>query len=109
MRLLSFSAGEWDVAQPGEILPVIWDFAESLVTNEVITSVVVTIFDKNKVDVTTSILKNSSIVIGSKADSAIQVVVQNLVDGERYEIDIIATISVDKKRIATIFLPVKGT
>ena len=93
---------ETDIIQPDEIISVGWDFYEELGTSESVTAKTVSATDSSGTDVTTTIVKSSSIANGDGTNSAVHVVLQSLVNGEKYTVKIEATITADKILVAKI-------
>jgi len=101
---------ETSTAQPAEEFAVSIDFFSRLKTSETLSSVAVKAFDKLGVDKSGDIL-NGAVVIqtGRSANSEALQNVHNLIDGERYDIQMLATTSAGTPQIleADIYIPVK--
>ncbi len=107
---LGASVFETEVAQPLEKFTFTVDFDSRLSTGEEITSEVVKYFDKAGVDKTADI-ENSAPVIqdGRATKSALAIFVKGLLDGERYNVQIVATTtaSVPQELEVDVFIPVR--
>ena len=99
-------AGE---VQPDEILSVSWDFAADMDSGETISSKAIVATDKtDSLDVTSTVVKTSSVENGDQASSKVVVVVQSMTNGRDYNIQILATISTNKVLEADIEVPCRA-
>ena len=106
INILSYSVGESDVAQPGDITTLLWDFAAVLGDNEAIASVAATATNRAGALVG-DVIDDMSVADGARVGSVAAVRIHNLIDGERYKIQIVATVTVNEKVMtATVFVPV---
>ncbi len=107
---LSANVFETDVVQPDEKFSFAVDLATRLKSTEEVTSVALVIFDKANAD-KTSTIKNGNPIIedGAATKSQILVHLKGFVDGERYNVQIIATTnaSTPQELEIDVFVPVK--
>ena len=126
IRILGFNVGESDVTQPGDITTLRWDFGLDLVVaaeavedadgveitpavvGEEITSVAVIATNRAGEDVTTDIVAAKGFENGATQPNSVATIrIHNLVDGERYKLQLVATITESEKvATVTIFVPV---
>ena len=110
MTTLSATVFETAVAQPDEEFGITVDFFSRLIALEEVNSVVVTVFDKAGADVTGTILNGAAqIQTGRSPNSVVFQNVHNLVDGERYNVQILATTTAGTAQVleADVYIPVK--
>ena len=106
IRILGHNVGEADVAQPGDVTTLRWELSEILLENEEVVVVEATVTNRAGDSV-----GNISAATGSEdglgTNSVAFVRIHNLVDGERYKVKLVATITKGVK-VATviIFVPV---
>ena len=106
IRILGHNVGEAPVAQPGDITTLRWDVNQILLDTEELVSVTATATNRAG-EVVNNIIDESGLEDGVKTNSAAFVRIKDLVDGERYKLQIVATIEADVKvTIITIFVPV---
>lgn len=101
---------ETDVAQPDEEFAITVDFFSRLKSGEEINTIAVKAFDKAGVDQSITILNNVAVKqTGRATNSEVLQNVHNLVDGERYNIQILITSTAATPQIleADIYIPVK--
>jgi hypothetical protein len=100
---------ETDVAQPDEEFAITVDFFSRLKTGETISTVAVTALDKAGVAQAGVLNGTATIQAGRAASSEVLQNVHNLVDGERYNIQMLATTSAATAQIleADVYIPVK--
>lgn len=96
-----------DEVQPGETVPIGWDFAEDLDTGEEVVSATVTITDRAGGDASSIQKGTATIATGEKTNSKVIVVLEGMVDGELYHVTILATVTDDKKLEADLYVPVR--
>ena len=123
IRILGHNVGEADVAQPGDVTTLRWEFNQILLVLEEakaatedteatdavieeITNVEATVTNRAG-DSVGNISDATGIEDGLGTNSVAFVRIHNLVDGERYKVKLVATITEDVK-VATviIFVPV---
>ena len=113
IRFLGFNVGESDVVQPGDITTLRWDFGLILLDGvnggeaEVLVAVATTA--TNRVgEAAADIVAATDIEDGlEKPKSVAAIRIHKLEDGERYKLQLVATIKADEKvATVTIFVPV---
>lgn len=103
------NAAQASEVQPDEIIPISWDFAADMAAAETITSKAIVATDKsNNTDVTSTVVRGSSIENGDQTSSKVVVVVHKMTDGRNYNIQILATVSADKVLEADIEVPCRA-
>jgi len=110
MGKLSATVFETDTVQPAEEFAFTTDFFARLITGEIISSVVVSVFSKDGTDVTGTIRNGPGVIQdGRSTSSEILVNVHSLVDGERYNVQILATTSAGTPQVleSDVYVPVK--
>jgi len=97
---------ETDIVQPDEIITVSWDFFDEMETSEDISSDTTTAEDGDGNDVTSTIIRGTSITTGEGTnDTMVEVILQSLADGGKYKVKIAATITADKVLVSKIKVP----
>lgn len=107
-RWISKRAVVTDEVQPGETVPIGWDFAEDLDTGEQVTAAEVTITDRSGQDASSIQKGTAAITDGEKTNSKVVVVLEGMSDGEQYHVTILATVTVNKKPEADLYVPVRN-
>ncbi len=98
-----------DEIQPDEVLPYSWDFAKDMKSSETIASKAIVATDKSdSSDATSTVVKQSSIETGDQVSSQVVVIVHNMTNGRNYNIQILATVSVNKVMEADIEIPCRS-
>ena len=107
IRLLGHNVGEEDVAQPGDVTTLRWELGEiSLIGDEEVTAVAATVTNRAG-DAADDVIDDTGFEDGLSTNSVAFVRIHNLVDGERYKVKLVATITADVKVITVIiFVPV---
>ena len=106
IRILGHNVGEEDVAQPGDVTTLRWELSEiSLIGDEEVTAAVATAV--NRAGVKADIIDAEGVEDGLGTNSVAFVRIHNLVDGERYKVKLVATITENVKVVTVIiFVPV---
>jgi len=110
MGKLSATVFETDTVQPNEEFAFTVDFFSRLITGELISTVAVSIFSKDGTDVTGTVRNGAGVIqTGRSTSSEILVNVHGLVDGERYNVQILATTSAGTPQVleGDVYIPVK--
>ena len=97
--------GQTDIVQPGEIIPISWDFANELSSGEAVVSRVVTAVNEAGTDVTATIIQSSGIMDGAATNSMVYFIVQSLTGDQTYKVTIMATVNATKVLEADIEVP----
>ena len=123
IRILGDNVGEASVAQPGDVTTLRWDVNEILLPTGAFEAdaqgeltdvpiieglVSVTAIATNRAgEVVNDIVDDVGLENGIKTNSVAFVRIKNLVDGERYKLQIVAIVEADVKvTTITIFVPV---
>lgn len=111
MRRLFAGVFEENPIQPSEIAQITVEFSDRLLASETILgtpapTVVITKRDGTDVSATILVSASISVVTGAQASSAVRFSVQSMVDGERYNAKVIATVNTTQKKLeADVFIP----
>lgn len=101
---------ETDVIQPDEEFAFTVDYFARLLAGELISTVAVKVFSRDGTEVTGTILNGVAIIQNGRASSSeVLQNVHNLVDGERYNVQLLASTSAGTPQIleADVYIPVK--
>ena len=110
MPRLGSTVFETDVAQPDEEFAITVDYFSRLKSTEEVASVGVKVFDKAGVEQATVLNGAALIQDGRATNSEVLQNVHNLVDGERYNIQLLATTDAATPQVleSDVFIPVKS-
>lgn len=97
--------GQTDIIQPGEIIPISWDFANELSAGEEVIGRTVTAVNEAGTDVTSTIIQSSGIIDGTSTNSKVYFIVQDLTGDQTYKVTIMASVNATKVLEADIEIP----